>query len=259
MATYNLQSHDSVRHVVINSVRDDARVDEGIRNSFVEWSGIKIALLPEAVDLDGWNPSTQPLRPIEWVIWDQSGLIRASGDYADPVLSYVTPRQVAELVELGYADGNPKEIVVTVVWGRGGGGEPVYDIVNWLLGQGVDLGWQLPRDAVITWLLGKFFKGVRNGARDRRARKIAARWAEHAGLRYPMQLRKFFDRKRSWPKGEVTRRLQVPDVVAMQLLKALGFVEDATGEWVPGTNKKAQARRRRWVDGESSAAVWDGY
>lgn len=155
------------------------------------------------------------------------------------------------LVEWGLLEGQRNHLIVRFVHGRGGDGFSG-DLVSWLLNQGVDVSVEFARDVIIYRLLSPLFRRIRNGRRDRKARKIAVHWRAR-GLEHPMQLREFIDFKDSWTTDEVSKRLKMPKDGARELLRALGLEVDSRGSWKPGTSKRARRRRARWEAAELNA------
>ncbi|MBX3079813.1 MAG: hypothetical protein KF692_11345 [Cryobacterium sp.] len=163
---------------------------------------------------------------------------------------YNTFRDLDALAEWGLLSGGQRDhLVVRFTHGKGG---DVYwgDLVGWLFNQGVDVAVELARDFIIFRLISPLFGHLRNGRRDRRARKIAASW--HArGLRYPAQLRRFIDCQDSWTVDAVAKRLKIDGEAARQIMTALGLEADSRGTWRPGTSKRARRRRKRWESAET--------
>lgn len=75
-------------------------------------------------------------------------------------------------VSAGYVHAEPNHIVIRYVEGRGGDAQ-AFDIVSWLLDQGVDLGVDLVAGYVGYRFIQPLLRRVRNGRIDRRARKVA--------------------------------------------------------------------------------------
>lgn len=247
LATYAFSG--SVAQSVRQGISAGAPFSDDVREAFLSGQHGYVSLLPAGVNLDDWDPQAGEAQQVSWLVVSSEGAIRFAPRFPDPFLAALTVEELRNLVDAGFAIGNPERVLVTIPWGTGGGDGTV-DIVNWLLDQGVDLSWQLPRDALITWLSAGLFRGVRGGLRDRRARRVAVLWAEQSGIRYPRQLRAFTDLRREWSLDEVARRLTIPKPLAKSLLKALGHVEDARSNWVIGTSKGSLALRRTWVHNE---------
>lgn len=165
---------------------------------------------------------------------------------------YLSFDNLSELERSGLlAGGRIDQIVVRPIEGRGGDTAFV-EIVGWLLDQGVDIGIELTRDFIIFGLISPLFSKVRNGRRDRRARKIAALWAVR-NLEAPAQLRNYIDTKDTWTEDEVAKHLRIHRAAARQLLRSLGLEPNSKGVWVAGMSRRAHKRRARWEANEDRA------
>lgn len=154
-------------------------------------------------------------------------------------------QDVEEAVSSGYVSGQPDQIIIRLVPGMGGD-VPPFDLVVWLLDQGVDVGLDIVAGYIGYRFLHPLAAKVRNGRADRRARRVAVDWSSK-NLEAPSQLREWIESKSTWDPHEIAQRLRVNRAVAVQLLKALGYEENTLGEWSPGTSKKARRRHDRWL------------
>lgn len=193
-------------------------------------------------DWSGWDDSVD----IDYLLQNDDGPVYVP---SRPDLEWVASiRSIEEAKNAGLFSGQADQVIPFVSEGRGGGGE-VWDLANWLLEQGVDVGWSMPRDAAILWIGRWTTRRVRHSWADRQARKVILDWQQRR-IESPYQLRRFMDRKTAWTADEIGRRLRVPRNVASKLLKALGYEEDAGGSWRLGVSKKARKRRAKWTRAE---------
>lgn len=160
---------------------------------------------------------------------------------------YFTLRDVERTASLGFLNNDGAEWAVTIDAGYGGD-ETWFDIVAFLLDHGVDIG----IGATLEWAWLRGWRFIRNGARDRRARRVAQGWAAEQGITNPGTLRWFLDLKSRWTEEEVAKRLGISNDASTQLLLALGHARDAGGGWQLGTRKRHLKRRARWIRDEGA-------
>jgi len=228
----------------LQAVREDETIPDEVRNSILD-GYFYFELLPEGVTSAAFTPGVDEAEPINWTFDPVLGLVIPFDVLHRDSAQLVTPRELRELIEEGYAKGNPTELVVVVPNGLGGGG-PVSDFVEWLLDVGVDIGIDVAIITPVHLLLAKLTSRVRGGIRDRRARRLAALW-ESRNLREPEQLRRFFEVKDTWTVAEVMKRTRLAKASSKQLLRALGYEPDAADTWRIGMSRKAKRRRAKWV------------
>jgi hypothetical protein len=137
--------------------------------------------------------------------------------------------------DTGHVQGQFGEFVISAPGGAGGD-STFTDLAGWLLDHGVDIGIEITRDVILFKVLAPILRRFRRSRADKHMRKIAALW-EYRELRYPAQLREFFDTKQHWTVREVAKRLSLSDTSSKQLLVALGYDERAAKQWSYGLSK----------------------
>ena len=160
----------------------------------------------------------------------------------------ISLRELDELVDVGYVKGDPRELLVMIDWGLGGG-DGLEDIVSWLLTHGVDIGIGWGGEKILGYLWTSITGRFRGSMRDRRARTVAAMWERNHFYR-PTDLRTWIDLREVWDVAEVAKRLALVHRSAGQLLRSLGYEEERAGLWRSSTRWRAQRRRREWLRDE---------
>ncbi|MCM3696898.1 hypothetical protein [Microbacterium oleivorans] len=181
---------------------------------------------------------------VEWEL-DQQGRVAWAGPLALSAPNAISASSLLEMADHGYVVGDASKVLVRLVVGIGGGDGAPLDIVNWLLTMGVDLG----VGAGLSWVGERLLLRVSNGKRDRAARRVAQQWATR-NIDSPPVLRKFIDSKSEWSRAEVEHRLDLGPHASAQLMRALGFVLNARGNWVNGTSWRAKRARKLWMRSE---------
>lgn len=201
----------------------------------------------------GSEQALDSLRPdgalaTSWVDFDldDSGAIVYIG-YMETFQHDFTLGRLKELVGLGYVSGNPNQISVTVGQGIGAtGGLDLAEFVRFLNDSGITATFVFSSLSSISVLFGrKFWSWIR----DRKARKLAAKWKQQ-NLDDPRQLRRFFDRRIVWSHAEVCNRLKINSVNAKALMNALGY-ELIGPNWALGDDQVCLAARAKWLELES--------
>lgn len=191
-------------------------------------------------------PEAPALFPIDYSSLPDGSL--ASSDRSRFFANMFSFESLWELSADGLLLGDPNEIVVAPRGGMGGSAPWLIDLARWLYEIGVDVGAEATVGATV-YLLHRATKWIRNGPSDRAARKVAQEWWDRE-IRSPNKLRIFIDRRGRWSTSELAKRLKLSPIAARKLLRALGYVADAAGNYKPGTTKKAIRRRERWESHE---------
>ncbi|MAT17871.1 MAG: hypothetical protein CMF56_04815 [Leifsonia sp.] len=157
-------------------------------------------------------------------------------------------------VEAGYVSAQPTQIVVRLQGGRGGDGPPLSDIVIWLLDHGVDIGITAVAEFAAYRLIRSARRRRRTSRADRHARFLASEWALR-NISRPATLRLWIDTKGEWSASEVADRLTLSTKSAKQLLRAVGYEEDALATWRPGTSRRSKRRRDVWLRDEDRSSL----
>lgn len=149
----------------------------------------------------------------------------------------------------GLLKGDGRHWAITINDGFGGD-ETWVDLIAFLLEHGIDIGIDFGIGIAAEHLRHRATSRFRNGKRERQARRVAHHWATQQGIRTPMTLRWFLDRKDSWTESELMGRLGISRTAVRQLLKGLGYDKSANGEWRLGGKSKHLKRRARWIRDE---------
>jgi hypothetical protein len=216
--------------------------DDGFFSSrTIEWRVRKMSVDPARATTEDY---IEP--PHTWAVGEDGTL---SVHYRSHILDWWNFDDVQRAVDQGYYDVDVDWYDVLVWRSDGGrGGDEIYiDLIEFLLGVGVEL------------TLVQGYTGLRrifrSRKRDKEARQIVATWANH-GLASPFIIREWFDTKPKWGLQEVGTRLRISEMTAKRLLRALGY-EPIRGtspiEYTISARPKAQKRRQKWMRSETES------
>lgn len=235
---------------LLRQVRDAVDADPvlGPRLSAALATGhFRIFPLSDGVTAEQWN-SRDPDDPggaeeIRWIIDPVfKTVVRVDAIRRPATLSL---RQLDELVELGYLQGDTRELLVLIDGGLGGG-EASQGLIEWLYTHGVDVGIGFVGEQVLRYLWESVTRRIRGSVRDRRAKRVAAMWDRNNFYR-PVELREFVEAREVWDAPELGRSLALSPKAAEQLLRSLGFEPSQSKRWRLSRGWRAQRRRGAWL------------
>ncbi|POH68957.1 hypothetical protein C3B61_03390 [Cryobacterium zongtaii] len=154
-----------------------------------------------------------------------------------------------------YTEYDWTDVLVWETDGGRGGDQMEYDLVSFLLDHGVDLG-----IGASTWAgarLTKFlFKIRRTRKADRLARLAVRRWGNR-GFDSPWMIRIWFETKEQWKLREVSKRLQISEMTAAEILQALGYerISERPELWILSEKPAAKRKRQKWMKSETTAGL----
>lgn len=152
----------------------------------------------------------------------------------------------------GYSEFDWTDVLVWESDGGIGGDQAEYDLLSFLLEHGVELG-----VGATSWAgawLAKFGLRLRRTRKaDRRARIVVRRW-NNRGYDNPWMIRAWFESKEKWRLPEVSKRLQIPQATAADILRALGYerMSEQRAAWILSTRAGAVRKRKKWKRSETT-------
>jgi len=223
----------TVDHVISRAI--DIHVESGA----TKWAGRH----PEAVVLFGGMGSSQDdYYALGWHIYgvDDDGHLAVYDSVRDAV--FVNVLRALEDEYFGLAPQDPL-VVVALGAGWGGNGAFVADMVRWL--------GDVAPEIILGYLATKTLEHLPE-AKQKKLRSLADKWARRK-INSPFVLREWIQSKDSWQVSEVSKRLDLNDGAACELLLALGYEETGRGVLALKSSRDALARRDSWIFQETAS------
>jgi len=231
---------------MLRAVDADPAINEHVKYA-LHTGQFRFYPLADGVSSENWSGEPGQQETILWQIdpyWQT--VSKVSAMYHGGTLSL---RGLDELVDLGYVGGNPRELLVLIDWGLGGG-EGFNDLAAWLFQHGVDIGIGYVGEQIfgraVSWIASRF----RGSRRDRRARLLASLWERNNFFR-PADLREFVEFREEWDLAEFGKRLALKPPSARQLLRSLGYEQNRAGGWERSDHWRSRRRLREWLRDEA--------
>lgn len=230
---------------MLEAVDEDSSINEHVKYA-LRTGQFRFYPLAEGITAETWTGEPGQHETILWQI-DQywQTVSKVSAMYHGGTLSL---RGLDELIDLGYVDGNPRELLVLIDWGLGGG-EGFTDIAAWLFQHGVDIGIGYVGERILGRIVSSVSSRFRGSRRDRRARLLAALWEGNNFFR-PSDLREFVEFKAEWELAEFGKRLALKPASARQLLRSLGYEQNRASRWERSDRWRSKRRLRQWLRDE---------